>query len=98
MARYKCIRRCHWKTRLWNEGEVLDLEIVPPHHFILVDRNTSTNTVLHREMEDPLRPKVKKEISSYSEMNEQAESFQGGFASSLKGNKPMTSMKQMRNK
>lgn len=35
MSKYKVLRKCFWNKRVWNEGNIVDIEstLNPPHHF-----------------------------------------------------------------
>ncbi len=45
MIRYKVARRCHgFKGRMWEEGQIVDLEDndIPPYHFVRTDESPIT--------------------------------------------------------
>lgn len=95
MATYKCIRKCHWAGRKWEEGAVVELQVVPPHHFVMTQGDKPT-TALKSIVSDPMKVIEVKEVNTFSEMAESNQMPMGGFASSLSNEKPITSMKQLK--
>lgn len=82
MAVYKCVRKCHWLGKKWNVGDVVELEIKPPHHFVLTAQDRP-NASLIKPAEDPWKVVTTKEVTSYSEIAKQSKTQRVGFASGL---------------
>lgn len=96
MAKYKCIRKCHWNGKRWYENDIVESANIPPHHFIEIEKEAVPTVSILKTINDPMKPINAPEVNSLSEAANMNTAPQGGFASSMKAESPVTSMKQMK--
>ena len=81
MATFKCKRRCYDFGRVWEEGEVLELDSIPSKHFEYVEGDLPAIAPISTAV-DSMRPTPSGQASTFSEMAAQNSPLKG-FASSL---------------
>lgn len=86
--KFVAIRKSHIFGRIWEEGDVIESERLPSHHFALADGNGQPiieSPKVETDRRSPVTIRTD-EPMSLSELSKIPQA-QGGFASSL--NKPM---------
>ena len=79
--KYKVIRTCFFKRKVWNEGDVVDLDGIPekeiPHHFKLISEKEAEK--------ETRKPKEEDSPKSLSQLQKetQGKTNKSGFAKGL---------------
>lgn len=96
MPKYKVIRKCHYLSRRWTEGDIVELTGTPPHHFKLLDDVEDIKvTVSSNRPVDPFKMKEPKPVNSFYEAQNSIQTMSGGFANNI-GGKPITRQRDLK--
>ena len=103
MKKYQCIRKCHDYGKKWNVGDILEIDVKPSHHFVIVagQENLAKPVVVEpvlvpeqrstKRSKDPMKPVSNEDKKSFSEMQSNSGGgLKTGMAAGLKEDKPIS--------
>jgi hypothetical protein len=106
MSKYRVIRKCYYRNKKWNIGDVVELNEVPPPHFVLASDNDIVSRFIDIKTDDGIKMKSnneevlskRKEISTLYEASiiNSKMGVSAGFASTLGSSKPISNPKDLK--
>ncbi len=90
--KFTVVNRNHSLGRLWEEGEVVEFDQAPNHHFAPTHDDAKVTVEFNKVVIDPMAPRGQSRggATALSQVLTTTPNPQGGFTSGLKDTSPMT--------